>query len=74
MLMFMAAATEMTLIEQVEQHLGSEFPHLSADNVHAAVQRAYARFDAKPIRDFVPLFVERQARAELAQLVTRAAS
>jgi len=28
----------------------------------------YAQFDGRPVRDFVPLFVERYARAELAKL------
>lgn len=74
MLVNMATATEVTLINQVQERLASEFAHLPAEDVHAAVRRAYARFDAKPIRDFVPLFVERHARSELAHSVAVAAS
>jgi len=32
------------------------------------VHRNHARFDGRPVRDFVPLFVERGARQELAKL------
>jgi hypothetical protein len=32
------------------------------------VEDAHARFEQSRIRDFVPLFVERRARAELAKL------
>jgi len=32
------------------------------------VHHNHARFDGRPVRDFVPLFVERGARQELAQL------
>jgi hypothetical protein len=32
------------------------------------VHEQYARFDGSPIRDFVPLFVERSATRELTKL------
>jgi hypothetical protein len=32
------------------------------------VHEQFARFDGRPIRDFVPLFVERSAKAELNNL------
>lgn len=70
----MANVTEVTLIEQVKDRLASEFANVSSDDVRIAVERAYARFEARPIRDFVPLFVERNARTELSRLVTTAAS
>ncbi len=72
MLIGVANVSETTLIEQVEQRLTTEFPHMGTAEVHAAVNRAYARFDASPIRDFVPLFVERHARTELGRLVASA--
>jgi hypothetical protein len=32
------------------------------------VQEEYARFDGRPIRDYIPLFVERNATEALSQL------
>jgi hypothetical protein len=32
------------------------------------VNEEYSRFDGRPIRDFIPLFVERNATKELAKL------
>ena len=46
--------------------LASEFPHLAKERVTAVVAQIRPRFDGRPIRDFVPLFVERRARAILA--------
>ena len=41
---------------------------MSPLTVADVVQKMHAKFDGRPIRDFVPLFVERNARAELAKL------
>jgi hypothetical protein len=41
---------------------------VAPDTVTVVVHRYHARFDGRRIRDFVPLFVERLARAELANL------
>jgi hypothetical protein len=38
------------------------------DKVAEVVNDRYARFADRPIRDYIPLFVERAARTELAQL------
>jgi hypothetical protein len=32
------------------------------------VNKEYSRFEGRPIRDFIPLFVERNTTQELAQL------
>ncbi|MFC4062880.1 three-helix bundle dimerization domain-containing protein [Planomonospora corallina] len=37
----------------------------SSARITAALDRAVARFDRAPVRDFVPLLAERAARAEL---------
>jgi hypothetical protein len=50
---------------ELEKRLGSKFADLPPDRIAAAVQGARARFAQSPIRDFVPLLVERRARAEL---------
>ncbi len=36
-----------------------------ADTVTQIVNEAYRRFDGQPIRDFVPLLVERRAQEQL---------
>jgi hypothetical protein len=44
-----------------------DFPGATSADVDAAVNQAYARFANRPIRDFIPLFVEKHARHSLAQ-------
>jgi hypothetical protein len=48
--------------------LALRFPAVSGDQVAAVVRACYSRFDGRPIRDYVPLFVERGARSRLAEL------
>ncbi|MCW2730767.1 MAG: Uncharacterized protein JWR13_1583 [Mycobacterium sp.] len=50
---------------QVEERLTSKYADLPPDRVSMAIQQAHARFEQSKIRDFVPLLVERRARAEL---------
>ena len=60
--------TEQTIIEQLVARLAEKFPAVSGDKVAEVVNARYARFNDRPIRDFIPLFVERGARSDLAQL------
>ena len=48
------------------------FPSLSAAAVERAVAESRPEFDGNPIRDFVPLFVERAAKHRLQNLMTTA--
>jgi hypothetical protein len=66
MLMAMTAVVEHTALADIERRLAGEFPHASPDDLSAAIKQAYARFDTSPIRDFIPLFVEKRARRQLA--------
>ena len=59
---------EAAAIGEVVRRLTAAYSDVPADKVAAAVQNALARFELSRIREFVPLFVERRARAELAQL------
>ena len=61
----MAEISEELMIADVEHRLTGKYGHLPPDQISAAVQNAHARFAQSPIRDFVPLLVERHARAEL---------
>lgn len=64
-----AEISEQLLIAEVERRLTSKYAQMiSPDQISTAVQKARARFEHSRIRDFVPLLVERRARAELAKL------
>lgn len=58
---------ERVMVEQVERRLADRHTDIPAERITAIVQGAYAQFEHSRIRDFVPLFVERRARAELAR-------
>jgi hypothetical protein len=62
----MAEISEQLLITEVERRLTSKYAQLPPDRISSAIQNACARFEHSPIRDFVPLLVERRARADLA--------
>ena len=57
--------SEEPLLAHLERRLIREFPSVSPQDVDAAVRREYARFDASPIRAFIPLFIEKHVRDEL---------
>ena len=63
----MAEITEQTALAEVKRRLIQEFPGVAPTDVDTAVAAAHVRFDLRPIRDFVPLFVEKRARHQLAQ-------
>jgi hypothetical protein len=48
--------------------LTDKHPHIPSDQVSFVIQTVCAQFRQSPIRDFVPLLVERRAGAELAKL------
>jgi hypothetical protein len=56
-----AEISEELMIADVERRLTSKYGHLPPDQISAAVQN----IRAEPDRDFVPLLIERHARAEL---------
>lgn len=61
----MAEIDEQVLITEVERRLTSKYAHVAPDRIVSAVHDAQARFAQSPIRDFVPLLVERRAQADL---------
>jgi hypothetical protein len=53
-------------LEQVTDRLSRSFAdHFSPGQVNQAVSSIHHRFDGRPIREFVPVLVERIARDEL---------
>lgn len=64
----MAEKSEATAIAEIEHRLESKYPDFPQHEVRRIVQTAHARFAQSTIRDFVPLFVERNAAERLNKL------
>jgi hypothetical protein len=64
----MVGAGEWAAIEQLVDCMKQFYPDLSTDTIVTVVHQKHARFDGRPVRDFVPLFVERGAKRELSQM------
>ncbi|MGV0813096.1 hypothetical protein ABQF34_14135 [Mycolicibacterium boenickei] len=63
----MVGISEDVKMAEVVTRLGAAYPETPADDVAGCVRRAQERFQSSPIREFVPLLVERRVRAELAR-------
>lgn len=59
---------EQSRVADAEGRLRARFPHLPADEVARAVQLSHRELDDAPVRDFVPILVEKRARELLAGL------
>lgn len=59
---------EQTVIDEVVARLSSRYPAIPKETVVSIVHDVYARFDGRPLRDYVPLLVERNAKSELERL------
>jgi hypothetical protein len=55
-------------INEVIDRLAKQFPRVPADEVAQVVSQSRPEFEDAPIRDFVPLFVGREAKAKLREL------
>ena len=60
--------SEQTVIEQLVQRLTNRYPAISQSTVANVVRETHARFDGRPLRDYIPLLVERGAKSELDRL------
>ncbi|WP_260765123.1 three-helix bundle dimerization domain-containing protein [Mycobacterium sp. SMC-4] len=60
--------TEQQIIEDLARRLADVHTRVEPTEVIRVVMEAHARFADRPIRDFIPLFVERNAKAELLKL------
>ncbi|MCH6469472.1 three-helix bundle dimerization domain-containing protein [Sinomonas terrae] len=63
----MERQTEIQALKNVRSRLGARFPDLGEEAVAAAVSRASEEMTG-PVRDYVPVLVERVARDRLARL------
>jgi hypothetical protein len=59
--------SEQQIIDEIPQRLTGMYPSVPPQEVSRVIRDEHARFEGRPIRDFVPLFVERHAEAELAK-------
>ncbi|MGW4531807.1 three-helix bundle dimerization domain-containing protein [Nocardia sp. NPDC004340] len=62
----MAANDEDQQITALVRRLAEQFPTISADTVESIVADIHHNFEGRPVRDFVPLLVERRAVRRLA--------
>jgi hypothetical protein len=60
--------SEQTVIDQLVERLSNRYPTIAATTVTNVVRDVYSRYEGRPLRDFVPLFVERNATTELERL------
>ena len=60
--------TEQQIIEDLARRLADAHSEVEPTEVARVVKEQHERFSDRPIRDFVPLFVERYAKAELEKL------
>lgn len=68
----MVGISEELMMAEVLTRLGAAYPEFSADDVQGCVRRAQDHFQSSPIREFVPLLIERRARAELSRPAVQA--
>ena len=61
----MTELSEKQTIDQLAGRLAASYQQVEPAQVNRIVLEEYARFEGRPIRDFVPLFVERHAKDEL---------
>ena len=66
------AMSERQLIDELAGRLADQYVQVEPAQVARIVSREFARFDGSPIRDFIPLFVERNAKAALTRLTAQA--
>jgi hypothetical protein len=59
------ADEEQAALNGAQHRLQARFPTLPPETVAEAVKMAHARFAGRPVRDFVPLLVEREAADHL---------
>jgi hypothetical protein len=66
----MIELSEQQIIEHLAKRLADIHAGLEPDEVARVVHEEYGRFEGRPIRDFVPLFVERASSERLVKLVS----
>ena len=65
----MIELSEQQIIDQLVHRLAGVYPDVESDQVARVVNEEYSRFEGRPIRDYIPLFVERHSADRLSKLV-----
>jgi hypothetical protein len=65
--------SEQTIIDEVADRLTTKYPTIPPDTLTAVVRGVLARFDGRPVREYVSLLVERFAGEELEDRLRSAA-
>jgi hypothetical protein len=63
-----AHQSEQKMIDQLLERLVTTHPSVPPERVAEVVRTIHAQFDERPLREYVPLFVERSAKHQLGQL------
>ena len=61
--------SEQQIIDQLAQRLAGAYTHVEPDQIARVVNEEYSRFEGRPIRDYIPRFVERHSADRLSKLV-----
>jgi hypothetical protein len=56
----MTQTEEIHAIDALADRLRGRFPDRSAESIKQAVEEVHHQFDGRPIRDFIPVLVERE--------------
>ena len=67
-------SSEAEAMARVVERLRQQFPEVPPDAIDAIVNGHYEAFDGRPVRDFVPVLVERATRADLQAGIDMAAA
>jgi hypothetical protein len=57
---------EAAALARIVDRLHTQFPELDPGGIQQLVQGRYGEYDQSPVRDFVPILVERSVRLDLA--------
>ena len=61
----LSAEDETRAVTEVSHRLAASFPEVAPDVVEQVVHASHQQFAGSPIRDFVPVLVERYAKSSL---------
>ncbi len=62
------ARTEQIAMDKLTERLATQFPELPTEEITSRIHGQYHNFDHSPIRDFVPVLVERAVRSVLREV------
>ena len=56
----MTQTEEIHALDQLADRLRGRFPDAPPESIKSAVDEVHSQFDGRPIRDFIPVLVERE--------------